>query len=276
MTDVALLAHIISQTQSNISILQAHAYLKATDAADIQTKLATASASGGRRADNRADNNEIVSLAQRLSISPSVPTPTPPTQAPTSQSYQSPPQSPNHQRYQPSYQPPPHPTTLYPPPAGPPVQTHQAPPPPPPSDNAVRARALWAYNEDGREPNDLTFSAGDTIEIVKEVNSDWWEGRTKGRQGLFPSNYVEKLPPQAMNPDPRAYKPFMAAHHGADAPPPPLTMTTNSVGLQEAEGQEQKKSKFGQYGNTIAHSAAGGLGFGAGAAVGGGIINSIF
>ena len=146
MTDVALLAHISSQTQSNISILQAHGYLNATDAADIQTKLATASASGGRRANNRADN-EIVSLAQRLSVSQSMPTPTAPT-APTLQTYQSPPQSPNHQPYQPPYQPPFPPTTLYPPSAPPPAPTYQAPPPPP--DNTVRARALWAYNEDGR------------------------------------------------------------------------------------------------------------------------------
>ncbi|SJL08813.1 uncharacterized protein ARMOST_12184 [Armillaria ostoyae] len=37
-----------------------------------------------------------------------------------------------------------------------------------------------------------------------------------------------------------------------------------------------KKSKFGKYGNTMAHSAAGGVGFGAGAAIGGGLVRAIF
>jgi LAS seventeen-binding protein 1/2 len=45
-----------------------------------------------------------------------------------------------------------------------------------------------------KEPNDLSFRAGDIIEIVAETNADWWTGRTNGNQGLFPSNYVEKIP----------------------------------------------------------------------------------
>lgn len=47
--------------------------------------------------------------------------------------------------------------------------------------------------------------------------------------------------------------------------PPPPGQGVNSIGLQEQNGREQKKSKFGEYGNTMAHSAAGGVGFGAGA-----------
>lgn len=45
-----------------------------------------------------------------------------------------------------------------------------------------------------KEPNDLSFRAGDIIEIVAETNADWWTGRLNGNQGLFPSNYVEKIP----------------------------------------------------------------------------------
>ena len=48
----------------------------------------------------------------------------------------------------------------------------------------------------------------------------------------------------------KPYKPFGAALHGTDVPPP-ANSATNSVGLQEAPGQEQKKSKFGKYGNTV-------------------------
>ncbi|KAF7330344.1 SH3-domain-containing protein [Mycena venus] len=48
--------------------------------------------------------------------------------------------------------------------------------------------------------SDLTFRAGDTIEIVEETNSDWWTGRLNGREGVFPANYVEKLPLPAPSP----------------------------------------------------------------------------
>jgi hypothetical protein len=156
---------------------------------------------------------------------------------------------------------------------------------PKPAPRIVQARALWAYNANGEEPDDLSFAVGDIIEIVAETNEDWWMGNVNGRQALFPSNYVQKLdhnpspplyndlPAQAVNEKP-LYRPFMAAHHGADTPPQPGAV--NSLGLQEAPGQEQKKNKFGKYGNTMAHSAAGGVGFGAGAAIGGGLVRAIF
>lgn len=39
------------------------------------------------------------------------------------------------------------------------------------------------------------------IEVVTETNADWWAGRNRsGKQGLFPSNYVEKLPPRSLSP----------------------------------------------------------------------------
>lgn len=109
-----------------------------------------------------------------------------------------------------------------------------------------------------------------------------------GKQGLFPSTYVEKLsrPVSAGNSGVTAtakkpYKPFGAAYQGMDSPPP-ADQGVNSIGLQQKEGTEAKKDKFGQYKNTvkdflvcfpaklysyyaqIAQSAAGGVGFGAG------------
>lgn len=173
------------------------------------------------------------------------------------------------------------------------------------------------------------------IEIVEETNPDWWTGKINGRQALFPSSYVEKVasPSAAAMPTPAtatngrtlppafsaakekpAYRPFAAAHQSANAPPP--NVPVNNVGLQagtvlppfvpfqvlvlmlrstDIAGQEQKKSKYGKYGNTMAHSAAGGVGFGAGpsifsftvcppfliehnpgSAIGGGLVRAIF
>ncbi|KAJ6577344.1 hypothetical protein B0H19DRAFT_1119333 [Mycena capillaripes] len=69
-----------------------------------------------------------------------------------------------------------------------------------PGAQTVYAKALWGFNEQAQNSNDLSFRAGDTIEIIEETNSDWWTGRHNGRQGLFPSNYVEKLAPSAPSP----------------------------------------------------------------------------
>jgi len=150
---------------------------------------------------------------------------------------------------------------------------------PPPSQEARLVKAVWAYNEDGAEPNDLSFSAGELIEVVSEKNHDWWLGRVRGREALFPSNHVEQVDsPQAdvvTTTTKKPYRPFGAALHGMDTPPA-TGAGVNSVGLQEASGQTEKKNKYGKYGNTMAHSAAGGVGFGAGAAIGGGLVRAIF
>jgi len=118
-----------------------------------------------------------------------------------------------------------------------------------------------------QDVDDLSFSAGDIIEVVKEENADWWMGKFNGKQALFPSAYVEKIatpnsPPAGRNLPPAfngnagpkpAYRPFMAAHQGRDAPPAPGG-GTNSLGLSQDPEQEKKKSKYGKYGNTVCFS----------------------
>lgn len=75
-----------------------------------------------------------------------------------------------------------------------------------------------------------------------------------GKQGLFPSTYVEKLarPVPAGNSEAtekKPYKPFGAAYQGMDSPPP-AAQGVNSIGLQEKEGGTGK-DKFGQYKSTV-------------------------
>ncbi|KAH0833275.1 thioredoxin-like protein [Lanmaoa asiatica] len=68
-----------------------------------------------------------------------------------------------------------------------------------PAPPKVEARAIWGWSSE--DPNDLSFEVGETIEIITETNTDWWTGCNRsGKQGLFPSNYVEKLPPQSLSP----------------------------------------------------------------------------
>ncbi|KAJ7086056.1 SH3 domain-containing protein [Mycena belliarum] len=221
MSEAALLAHVVSQVQSNVNFLVSQNYISESDASVFLAKLPNSSAPR------------------------SIPMPSPAA----------------------------------------PLRSMNG-----SAASTVQARALWPYNEDGKDADDLSFSAGDIIEVVKEENADWWMGRFNGKQALFPSAYVEKIaapPPNspapgrnmppafAGNGGAKPYKPFMAAHQGRDAPPPPGG-GTNDLGLQQDPEQEKKKGKFGKYGNTMAHSAAGGVGFGAGAAIGGGLVRAIF
>lgn len=48
----------------------------------------------------------------------------------------------------------------------------------------------------------------------------------------------------------KPYKPFGAAYQGMDSPPP-ADQGVNSIGLQEKEGTEAKKDRFGQYKSTV-------------------------
>jgi len=139
--------------------------------------------------------------------------------------------------------------------------------------------------------------------MITETNADWWTGRHNGKQGLFPSNYVEKLEsssspspyneklPQDRNFSSPPYAPQYQQQPPMGPPPmgPPIYPSNQPVAynpymaqppgnviVQPAPEEPPKKSRFGGMGNTLAQSAVGGLGFGAGSAVGSGVINSIF
>ncbi|MBN3314302.1 MYO1E protein, partial [Atractosteus spatula] len=62
---------------------------------------------------------------------------------------------------------------------------------PKPKPQVPQCKALYAY--DAQDTDELSFNADDVIEIVKEDASGWWTGRLRGKQGLFPNNYVSKL-----------------------------------------------------------------------------------
>ncbi|XP_053330749.1 unconventional myosin-Ie-like [Spea bombifrons] len=64
-------------------------------------------------------------------------------------------------------------------------------PKPKPQPALPRCRALYAY--DAQDTDELSFNANDELEIVREDSSGWWQGRIRGKQGLFPGNYVEKI-----------------------------------------------------------------------------------
>ncbi|XP_061838995.1 myosin IEb [Nerophis lumbriciformis] len=64
-------------------------------------------------------------------------------------------------------------------------------PAPKPKPRTPQCRALFAY--DAQDTDELSFNADDVIEILTEDPSGWWFGRLRGREGMFPGNYVERI-----------------------------------------------------------------------------------
>ncbi|CAB4031943.1 Unconventional myosin-Ie, partial, partial [Paramuricea clavata] len=61
----------------------------------------------------------------------------------------------------------------------------------PPRPSLPKCRTLYAY--DAQDTEELSFNAGEVVDILKEEDSGWWTGRLRGKEGLFPYNYVEKI-----------------------------------------------------------------------------------
>uniref|UniRef100_A0A6Q2XAC7 Osteoclast-stimulating factor 1 n=1 Tax=Esox lucius TaxID=8010 RepID=A0A6Q2XAC7_ESOLU len=64
-------------------------------------------------------------------------------------------------------------------------------PKPQPRPTGPRCRALYQYM--GQDTDELTFDVNDVIDLLNEDPSGWWRGRFRGKEGLFPGNYVEKI-----------------------------------------------------------------------------------
>lgn len=79
------------------------------------------------------------------------------------------------------------------------VAAKAKPPPPKPKPKALSSAPATAaetatalYDYSAQAAGDLTFKAGDVIEIVTRTQNEneWWTGKINGKQGQFPGNYV--------------------------------------------------------------------------------------
>jgi hypothetical protein len=61
---------------------------------------------------------------------------------------------------------------------------------PPTPSSVPTVTALYDY--DSGVPDDLKFRAGDKIEVVAEMSSDWLKGRLNGNIGLVPITYISR------------------------------------------------------------------------------------
>ncbi|XP_064390451.1 unconventional myosin-Ie-like [Halichondria panicea] len=62
---------------------------------------------------------------------------------------------------------------------------------PKPAPALPKCKAVFDY--DATDTDELSFKEGDIIDIIKEDASGWWKGRVRGKEGLFPNNYIEKI-----------------------------------------------------------------------------------
>ncbi|KAE9991869.1 hypothetical protein EG327_010747 [Venturia inaequalis] len=72
-----------------------------------------------------------------------------------------------------------------------PARAQAAPAPPPAAPAASKGNTATAqYDYEAAEDNELSFPEGATIENVQFPDDDWWSGEYRGKEGLFPANYV--------------------------------------------------------------------------------------
>ncbi|ODN00326.1 SH3 domain-containing kinase-binding protein 1 [Orchesella cincta] len=58
-------------------------------------------------------------------------------------------------------------------------------------NSARRVRVLFSYSPE--QEDELALDVGDVLEFIEEVEEGWWRGRLKGKEGIFPSNFVSEV-----------------------------------------------------------------------------------
>lgn len=136
-------------------------------------------------------------------------------------------------------------------PAGPTILTH--------------ATAMYQYN--AQDAGDLALMPNDKIAVTEYMNAEWWKGKNErtGQEGIFPASYVRKEEARNMPPPPSNYGNMpLDVSNGAAHPPP---------AEQQASGEPSKLEAGGKkFGKKLGNAAI----FGAGATIGGKIVNGIF
>jgi LAS seventeen-binding protein 1/2 len=173
----------------------------------------------------------------------------------------------------------------YRPPSGPPSVPQSAPAPSYSPQGEEIAETLYDYQV--RDPTDLPLQVGRRLVVLEHLNPDWWRGRDiqTGREGIFPSNYVRVIEGEKQRapvPVPYGAGPISPVPSNPYYPPPSTNYYQNQGPSQpmqqepvvvEAQPQQQHHTSdaFKKFGSKLGNAAI----FGAGATLGGDLVNSI-
>lgn len=127
----------------------------------------------------------------------------------------------------------------------------------------THATAMYQYN--AQDAGDLALMPNDKIAVTEYMNAEWWKGKNErtGQEGIFPASYVRKEE-KSMAPAPSNYgnMPLDVSNGAASGPV-----------AQQAPGEPSKMEQNGKkFGKKLGNAAI----FGAGATIGGKIVNGIF
>ncbi|XP_061837478.1 GRB2-related adapter protein 2-like [Nerophis lumbriciformis] len=61
------------------------------------------------------------------------------------------------------------------------------------ADTTRPSQVKAMYDFTAEEDDELSFCAGDIIEVMDSSDTSWWRGRLRDKSGLFPSNYTKHL-----------------------------------------------------------------------------------
>lgn len=127
---------------------------------------------------------------------------------------------------------------------------------------------MYQYN--AQDAGDLALMPNDKVVVTEYMNNEWWKGRNErtGMEGIFPASYVRK-----------EEKSVVPAYSGAPAPSNYGNMPLDVASGAQQGGQVQpagEPSKMEQNGKKFGKKLGNAAIFGAGATIGGNIVNSIF
>lgn len=131
------------------------------------------------------------------------------------------------------------------------------------------------------DARDLNLQPGDHISVTEFVNAEWWLGKNirTGEEGVFPSNYIrrENFPSSLAQAQPQnAYYGDQKNYSAQPGPSDPYNNSVPPMAVAEQQPEENKPSKGAEMGKKFGSKLGNAAIFGAGATIGGNIVNSIF
>ncbi|XP_017569020.1 SH3 domain-containing protein 19 [Pygocentrus nattereri] len=107
-----------------------------------------------------------------------------------------------------------------------------------PAHDTLRGpRCVARFDFEGEQSDELSFSEGDVIQLCEYVGEEWARGEFRGREGIFPLNFVEvleDLPPPAEQNHAKIPLPGMAASFNTPAALTPAQVESHGVEWVEA------------------------------------------